>query len=300
MLLLVFGLRQVSEMIFATSAPKVAGDKIAIQEAVSSDAPVADVPPDWGTVLPTADVAAGATVSTKCKACHNLDNGGPNQTGPNLWGVIGRKPGSHPGFAYSSGMTDFGAKTPVWDYAHIYEFLKGPQAYINGTKMSFVGLKQREDRINLIAWLRQQSSSPVAIPAADPKAAAAATAPGPPASAAGLGPGLHARLRRADHDRRHQRRQADAGERRRARQRPDPQPLRPDAQHGRRRSGDPQDQHPDRRPAAVKDRFSFASRLLPHFAGEETATTSAIVLLARGWAELQITSRQRAESTDVS
>ena len=183
-LLLVFGLRQVSEMIFATSAPKVAGDKIAIQEAVSSDAPVADVPPDWGTVLPTADVAAGATVSTKCKACHNLDNGGPNQTGPNLWGVIGRKPGSHPGFAYSSGMTDFGAKTPVWDYAHIYEFLKGPQAYINGTKMSFVGLKQREDRINLIAWLRQQSSSPVAIPAADPKAAAAATAP-----AAASGPG---------------------------------------------------------------------------------------------------------------
>ena len=45
-LLLVFGLRQVSEMIFATSAPKVAGDKIAIQEAVSSDAPVADVPPE--------------------------------------------------------------------------------------------------------------------------------------------------------------------------------------------------------------------------------------------------------------
>jgi cytochrome c len=74
-------------------------------------------------------------------------------------------------------MTDFGAKTPVWDYAHVYEFLKGPQAYIDGTKMSFVGLKQREDRINLIAWLRQQSSSPVAIPAADPKAAGAAAAP---------------------------------------------------------------------------------------------------------------------------
>ncbi len=184
-LLLVFGLRQVSEMVFATTPPKVAGDKIAVQEAASSDTQVADVMPDWGAVLPTADVAAGATISNKCKACHNLDNGGPNQTGPNLWGVIGRKPGSHPGFAYSSAMTDFGGKTPVWDYTHIYDFLKGPQAYIDGTKMSFVGLKQREDRINLIAWLRQQSSSPVAIPAADPKAAAAAKAPaaGAPASA---------------------------------------------------------------------------------------------------------------------
>ncbi len=192
-LLLVFGLRQVSEMMFATSAPKVAGDKIAIQETSSSDAPVADVMPDWGTVLPTADVAAGATISNKCKACHNLDNGGPNQTGPNLWGVIGRKPGTHSGFAYSSAMVDFGAKTPVWDYTHIYAFLKGPQAYIDGTKMSFVGLKQREDRINLIAWLRQQSSSPVPIPAADAKAAGAAKAsaatgaPTAPASTPGSG-----------------------------------------------------------------------------------------------------------------
>ena len=99
--------------------------------------------------------------------------------------MIGRKPGSHPGFAYSAGMTAEGGKIPAWDYAHVYEFLKNPQAYIPGTKMSFVGLKKREDRINLIAWLRQQSSSPTAIPAADPKAAAAATAP---AGAAGSTP----------------------------------------------------------------------------------------------------------------
>ena len=176
-LLLVFGLRQVSEMIFANTPPKVAGDKIAIQETSADAGEVADVMPDWGTVLPTASVSNGATISNKCKACHNLDSGGPNQTGPNLWGVIGRKPGTHAGFAYSSAMTDFGGKTPVWDYTHIYDFLKGPQAYIDGTKMSFVGLKQRQDRIDLIAWLRQQSSSPVPIPAPDPKAAAAAKAP---------------------------------------------------------------------------------------------------------------------------
>jgi cytochrome c len=176
-LLLVFGLRQASEMIFATHAPKTPGDKIAIQETSTDAGEVADVMPDWGTVLPTASVSNGATISNKCKACHNLDNGGPNQTGPNLWGVIGRKPGTHPGFAYSSAMVAFGAKTPVWDYEHVYNFLKGPQSYIDGTKMSFVGLKQRQDRIDLIAWLRQQSSSPVAIPPANPKAAAAAKAP---------------------------------------------------------------------------------------------------------------------------
>lgn len=185
-LLLLFGLRQVSEMIFATHPPAKPGYHIAVQEAASDAAPVADTPPDWGTVLPTADVAAGATVATKCKSCHNFDNGGPNQTGPNLWGVIGRKPGTHPGFSYSSAMVGFGNKIGVWDFQHVYEFIAGPQAYLDGTKMSFVGLKQRQDRINVIAWLRQQSSSPVAIPPANPKAAAAAKAPA--SAAAGTAP----------------------------------------------------------------------------------------------------------------
>lgn len=180
-------LRQGSEMFFAAGKfPAHPGDAITIQEAAGgSTEEAADTPPDWGTVLPTADVAAGQTISTKCQSCHNLQQGGPNETGPNLWGVIGRPPASHPGFAYSSAMQDFGKKTPVWDYDHIYMFLAGPQNYINGTKMSFVGLKKREDRINLIAWLRQQSSSPVAIPAPNPKAAAAAKAP---AGAAGSAP----------------------------------------------------------------------------------------------------------------
>jgi len=168
-------------MIFAPHPPKVMGDKIAIQEATTADTAAApDVPPDWGTVLKTADVNAGATISQKCQSCHNFANGGPNQTGPNLWGVIGRKPGTHAGFSYSSAMVDFGGKIGVWDYNHIYMFIAGPQAYLSGTKMGFVGLKQPQDRVNLIAWLRQQSSSPVAIPAPNP----AAAAPAPTAAAA--------------------------------------------------------------------------------------------------------------------
>jgi cytochrome c len=99
-------------------------------------------------------------------------------TGPDNWGVVGRQPGTHPGFAYSSAMIAFGQKIHAWDYDHLYLFLAGPQAYLDGTKMSFVGLKNPEDRVNLIAWLRQQSSSPVPIPPPNPKAAAADAASG--------------------------------------------------------------------------------------------------------------------------
>jgi cytochrome c len=128
-------LRQGSEMFFAPGKyPAKPGDAVTIQEATTGgDDAKPDSPPDWGTVLAKADVAAGQATSSKCQSCHNFANGGPNQTGPNLWGVIGRKPASHPGFAYSQGMQDFGAKTPVWDLDHIYMFLGGPQAYVSGT-----------------------------------------------------------------------------------------------------------------------------------------------------------------------
>jgi cytochrome c len=173
-LLVLFSLSVVSGMIFAPHPPKVMGDKIVVQEAAATETAAPDTPPDWGTALKTADANAGATISQKCQSCHNFANGGPNQTGPNLWGVIGRKPGTHPGFSYSSAMVDLGNKIGVWDYDHIYMFIAGPQAYLSGTKMGFVGLKQPQDRINLIAWLRQQSSNPVPIPA--PKAAPAPSA----------------------------------------------------------------------------------------------------------------------------
>jgi cytochrome c len=182
--LAIVGLGELSSIVYKFEPAKKPGYAIAVQEtSAGGEAEAADVPPDWGTVLPAANVQAGSTVAEKCKSCHNLDNGGPNLTGPNLYGVEGRKPGSHPGFSYSSAMTDFGAKHPTWTYDELYMFLKSPQADIAGTKMTFVGLKKPEDRINLIAWLRTQNSSPPPIPAPNPKAAAAAASSGAPASA---------------------------------------------------------------------------------------------------------------------
>jgi cytochrome c len=178
------GLVQLSNGVFSQEKVAKPGFKVEVAEEAAGGGAVADVPPDWGTVLKTADPVAGAAVFEKCKSCHNADNGGANGTGPNLWGVVGRAPGSHPGFAYSDGMKAFGAKQPIWDYQHIYEFIKGPQAYINGTKMTFVGLKQPQDRINVIAYLHGQGST-LPIPAPNPAAAAPAAGAAPAAPGAG-------------------------------------------------------------------------------------------------------------------
>jgi cytochrome c len=188
--LAITGLIQLSSGVFSPEKVAKPGYKVEVAQETGGGAAVPDVPPDWGTVLKTADVAAGETVFQKCKSCHNADNGGANGTGPNLWGVEGRAPGSHAGFAYSDAMKAFGAKTPIWDYEHVYEFVKNPQAYLNGTKMTFVGLKQPQDRINLIAYLHAQGGT-LPIPAPNPAAAApvpASTAPTAGAPAPGAAP----------------------------------------------------------------------------------------------------------------
>lgn len=187
-LLVIFGLQNISDLLYQPTPAAKAGYAIQVAEEASTGAAPADVPPDWGTVLPTANISAGQDQSQKCASCHSFVKGGPNMTGPDNWGVIGRKPGTHPGFDYSQAMKDFGSKVPAWDYDHLYMFLKNPQDYIPGTKMTFAGIKDPQDRINLIAWLRQQSDSPAPIPAPNPKKAAAGPGPSsaPPVVASSL------------------------------------------------------------------------------------------------------------------
>jgi cytochrome c len=173
-----------TEAIFEVPAPAKPGyvvEGVTEETSTASAAPVEEASPDWGTVLPKADAAAGQKISARCEQCHDLSKGGPNKIGPNLWGVLGRARGTHPGFSYSGAMT---SSHDVWSLDNFFKFIKSPAAYVPGTKMSFAGLRSADDRINLIAWLRTQADSPLAIPAPKPAAAAPAT----PASAGGKAP----------------------------------------------------------------------------------------------------------------
>ena len=169
--LLVFGLGDLSQILFEKSPPTKAGYAIAIQEDTSGG-PAADVIPDWGTVLPAANIAHGQQISGKCQSCHILDASGANNIGPGLYGVVGRPPGTHAGFTYDQAMADFAAKNKAWTYDLLYQFLKNPQGFMPGTKMTFVGLPTPQDRIDIIAYLRSNGSPTYPIPAPAPKAAA--------------------------------------------------------------------------------------------------------------------------------
>jgi cytochrome c len=167
-----------TEAIFENEPPAKPGYVVeGVEVAATSSAeaaPVAETMPDWGTVLASADVAKGHDISHRCEQCHDLAKGGPNKIGPGLWGVVGRARATHEGFSYSGAMKAMGGS---WSYDELFKFLKSPGAYIAGTKMSFAGLRSEQDRINLIAFLRTNADSPMAIPAPKPAATAPAAAP---------------------------------------------------------------------------------------------------------------------------
>jgi cytochrome c len=177
--LVIFGLGQLVDIFNPYQAPAKAGYSVDISaELVDTGGPkpAPDVPPDWGTALPAANVSAGQQVSAKCQSCHTFTQGGPNGTGPNLYGVVGRKVGTEPGFSYDQPLQDLAKKQPIWTYDALYAWLKSPGTVAPGTKMTFVGLPSPQDRINIIAYLHTLGSS-LPVPPPNPKAAAAAAAP---------------------------------------------------------------------------------------------------------------------------
>ena len=101
---------------------------------------------------PRGDAAAGATVFKKCIACHSVDPAGRNGLGPNLRGVVGRAAAKAPGFAYSPAMT---AAKLVWTEQNLSRFLASPRQVVPGSRMTFAGLPNPQDRANVIAFLEQ-------------------------------------------------------------------------------------------------------------------------------------------------
>jgi cytochrome c len=102
----------------------------------------------------TADLANGEARFALCASCHTITPGGPNMTGPNLHGVVGRKAGVEANYNYSDAVKTSGI---TWDAAKLDKWLADPRTDLPGTKMSFVGLKDPKDRTDVIAYLMVNS-----------------------------------------------------------------------------------------------------------------------------------------------
>lgn len=166
--------------------PAHAGFLPEVTVAATGGGPAAPAgPPDFGRLFadPTqlqALVARGERTTAQCASCHDFTAGGPNRVGPNLHDVFGRHAASHPGFDYSEGMR---GHSVTWDYLTLNDFLHSPGTVVRGTKMAFAGIRNDQDRVAVIAYLRSISPNNLPLPAPLPEAAPAEATPAEGAAA---------------------------------------------------------------------------------------------------------------------
>lgn len=180
-----------ADAIVAPNYPEKAGYLPEVQLDSGGGGPAAPSgPPDFGRLF--ADpatlqdlIARGERVAAQCRSCHNFDAGGPNAIGPNLHDVFGRQVASHAGFDYSEAMRGHGGS---WDYLALNEFLRSPAQTVRGTKMAFAGLRNDQERVAMIAYLRSISPNNVPLPAPLPEAAPPEEAAAPAANGAPAAP----------------------------------------------------------------------------------------------------------------
>ena len=167
------GLSIASGMYFHAESPEKPG--FPVEGAETEGGGAVEVP--IATLLATADPAKGAEVFKKCAACHTINQGGANGIGPNLWGTMGEEIGhGKAGFAFSDALAKVGGS---WDFDKMSAWLTSPRKFAPGTKMTFAGLGNAQDRANLLVYMNSQGSNlPLpAAPAADAQPEAADAAP---------------------------------------------------------------------------------------------------------------------------
>ncbi len=162
-LVFAMGLSVLSEIIFDEHSLFTPGYEVAIAEATGGAEAPEEVP--LAVLLNEAEESKGQGLARVCGACHTFTEGGANGIGPNLHGVVGRPIASHEGFSYSGAMSTYsegGARH--WSYEELDEFLQSPQSDIPGTAMGYAGIKNDEDRADVIAYLKSVSPEAPAYP----------------------------------------------------------------------------------------------------------------------------------------
>lgn len=154
------GLSIVSGMVFHAERPEKMGYAIEGVEEAGEGGGAAVAP--IAVRLAAADVAKGADVFKQCTACHTINSGGATSIGPNLYATVGKPHGHVAGFAYSDALKGVPG---TWTFDALDAWLTSPRKYAPGTKMTFAGIANPQDRANVIAYLNSQGSN-LPLPAA--------------------------------------------------------------------------------------------------------------------------------------
>jgi cytochrome c len=156
--IVLLGATLVTEEMFKSEAPETPGYPIqGVQEETGAGGAAGAPEQPIAFYLQTADAARGEGVFRRCQTCHNADNGGANGLGPNLWGAVGNTIAHRADFTYSDALrAHAGAR---WDWDTLSTWLKSPRDFAPGTRMTFAGLANPQERADVLLFLNQHGGS---------------------------------------------------------------------------------------------------------------------------------------------
>jgi len=163
--ILVFVINKIADTIYYVEKPEKSAYQIdtTVSVASTTSAETNTSSSDSGNIMAlfaSTSSAEGAKIFKKCAACHSISQGGGNKIGPALWGVLGRKAGSVSGYKYSKAMIAYGKS---WSFEEMNGFLLKPKEWIKGTKMSFAGLKNANERAAIILYMNENTDKPLPL-----------------------------------------------------------------------------------------------------------------------------------------
>jgi cytochrome c len=103
---------------------------------------------------PRGDAGRGRTAFQKCYACHALEPGKNDLSGPSLHRIVGGRIAARP-FDYSPALRALAGRRRRWDEALLDRFIADPEAVAPRTSMTFTGMSDPSERADLIAYLRR-------------------------------------------------------------------------------------------------------------------------------------------------
>ncbi|MFN3944287.1 MAG: c-type cytochrome [Allosphingosinicella sp.] len=157
--IVLLGASLVTGEVFKAERPETMGYPIEGVEEEGGEAPGEE---PIAFFLQTADAGRGEQQFRKCAACHTIEQGGAQGLGPNLWGNMGATIAHVAGYTYSDALRQRSGET--WTWENMSEWLRSPRNFAPGTKMTFAGMGNPQDRADLMVYMNQMSSSPIPLP----------------------------------------------------------------------------------------------------------------------------------------
>ncbi|CAK00736.1 c-type cytochrome [Bartonella tribocorum] len=161
-LVIVVGISTLSDIVYDHSPSVQYYHTVTKNDTFKEKQKESDIPVSLNSRLQQGDFENGRKIFRQCAICHTSGRNQAGRVGPVLWEIVDRPLASAAGFAYSRALRAHSDQK--WDFVTLDRYLRSPREAFPGTIMSFRGIKNDQDRADLLLYLRSLSDHPVPLP----------------------------------------------------------------------------------------------------------------------------------------